>query len=178
MDHLEEFDNQETGSVKQVSIKWGLISGITSIVFFLIFVFTDSYGDSKTNWIGSIPFIIFMVLAHKEFKKTGNGTMTYSQGLGIGTLMALFSYLISGIFTYIYTKFINPDFYSMMNDKLIEQWQEQGLSQEQIDAALSMTSKFQNPEIALVMGLVGAVLVGFIIALIVSAITKQNPDFK
>ncbi len=177
MDHLEEFDNQETGSVKQVSIKWGLISGITSIVFFLMFVFTDSYDDNK-NWVAYVPFIIFMVLAHKEFKNNGNGTMTYGQGLGIGTLMALFSYLVSGIFTYIYAKFVDPDFYSMLSDKMVEQWEEQGLSQEEIDAALSMTNKFLSPEISFAVGFFGAVLSGFLIALIVSAITKKNPDYQ
>ena len=172
----EEFENV---TVKQVSIKWGLISGIVSIAFFMIINYADLVGNSSVSWLGMIPFIIILFLAHGEFKKEGDGFMTYGQGLGIGAFVAGVGAVLSGAFTYVYTKFIVPDYNEQLMDKMVEMWEEQGLTDDQIDAAMGMMSKFQNPELAFVLGILGAIFFGFIISLIIAAITKKtNPDLS
>lgn len=166
----------EKSTVKQISIKWGLIAGVFSITFFLFITLGGFTGNTAMGFLGLIPFIIFMYLAHKEFKSEGDGFMSYSKGLGIGTLMALVSAIISNIFTYVYIKFIDTAYFENMQGMMIEKFEEQGLSQDQIDSALQMTSKMQTAEITVGIGIVGGVFIGFIIALIVSAITKNaNP---
>lgn len=170
---MEEQEIEKT-TVKQVSIKWGLISGVVAIAYFLIISMADMIGNQGASWFGYVPFIILMFLAHKAFKNEGDGFMSYSQGLGIGTLMALVSSIVSGIFTYVYIKFIDTSFFENMQDKMIEQWEEQGLTDAQIDQALEMTSMFSTPELTFVFGIVAAVFFGFIISLIVSAITKNS----
>ena len=60
-------------------------------------------------------------------------------------------------------------------DKLIEQ----GLSDAQIEQTLEISGKFQTPEMILVFGIVGGIIMYLIIALIVTAITKKpNPDLE
>lgn len=164
-------------SVKQVASKWGLISGIIGIAIFLITVFGGLMGNQAISWLSYIPIIIIIVLAHKEFKNQGNGFMSYGQGLGIGTLIALISSLISSAFFYIYVKFIDSGFVQMMQDKQVEAMQDKGMSQEQIDQAMTMASKFMTPEIMVVFGVLGTVFFGFILSLIISAFTKNsNPE--
>jgi len=178
---MEDLQNEEfeKATVKQVSIKWGIISGIVSIAFFMIIVLADMVGNSSVSWLGMIPFIIILFLAHNEFKKDGDGFMTYGQGLGIGAFVAGVGAVISGAFSYIYTKFIVPDFNEQLMDKMVEMWEEQGLTDDQIEVASSMLSKFQNPELAFVIGIVGAIFFGFLISLIIAAITKKNnPDLS
>ena len=171
---MEEQIEQVT--VKQVSIKWGLISGVISIAFFLIISMSGLTGESWTAIIGILLTVALMYMAHKEFKDQGDGYMSYGQGLGIGTLMSLLSALLSSAFTYMYIKFIDTEYFENAQAIMIEKWEEQGMSQDQIDISLDMMSKMQTPELTAGMGILGGVLIGFIIALIVSAITKNaNP---
>ena len=178
MEDLQDEEFEQT-TVKQVSIKWGLISGIVSIAFFMIINFADLVGNNAVNWLGMIPFIIIVFLAHNEFKKEGDGFMSYGQGLGIGAFLAGIGAVLSGAFTYVYTKFIVPDYNQQLMDKMVEQWEEQGLTDEQIDVSMGILSKFQNPELAFVIGIIGAIFFGFILSLIIAAITKNNnPDLS
>ncbi len=178
---MEELENEEFEkvTVKQVAIKWGLISGVVSIAYFMIMNYADLIGNSWASWLGIVPFIVILFLAHIEFKNDGDGYMSYGQGLGIGAFLAGVSALLSGAFTYVYTKFIVPDYSQMMMDKMVEVWEEQGMTDQQIEVASSVMSKFQNPELAFILGIVMGVLFGFIISLIVAAITKNNnPDLS
>ena len=137
---MEDLQNEEFEkvTVKQVSIKWGLISGIVSIAFFMVIVFADMVGNSSVSWLGMIPFIIILFLAHNEFKKEGDGFMTYGQGLGIGAFVAGIGAVISGAFNYVYTKFIVPDFNEELMDKMVVMWEEQGMYDNSIEAATGM----------------------------------------
>ena len=178
---MEDLENEEFEqvTVKQVAIKWGLISGIVSIAYFMIINFADLVGNSAVSWLVMVPFIIILFLAYNEFKKDGDSFMSYGQGLGIGTFIAGISAIISGVFTYVYTKFIVPNYNQDLMDKMVEMWEEQGLTDQQIEGAMSMMSKFQNHELAFVLGIVIGVLMGFIVSLIVAAIAKKNnPDLS
>ncbi len=169
---MEEQDEQVT--VMQVAIKWGLILGIISIVIFLATYFGGFMGDSWTSWISPIFSAVIMYLAHKEFKDQGNGFMSYGQGLGLGTLMSAISGAVSNLFVYVYIKFINTDYLVELLDISREKMEEGGTSEDQIDAAMEMVEKFMSAEITVGIGLLASIFFGFIIALIVSAITKNN----
>lgn len=167
-------EQNEKVTVRQVAIKWGLILGIISIVVFLAIYFAGFMGESWAGWISPIIAVVIIYLAHNEFKEQGNGYMSYGQGLGLGTLTTVVSGVVSSVFSYVYVKFINPEYLQEILDISMAKMEEQGQSQEQIDAAMGMMEKFMSPEITFVFGLIGAVFIGFIISLIVSAITKNN----
>ncbi|TRX56063.1 DUF4199 domain-containing protein [Fulvivirga sp. M361] len=170
-------DTIEKSSVKQVSVKWGLITAAFSIVFFLIITLTETDTSNAVNWLGLIPFIVFLVLAHKEFKSAGDGFMSYGQGLGIGTLVSLVSAIISGIFRYVYIKFVDLGYTDRIMDNTLQQLEEQGMGDEQIEQTMAFTAKLMAPEVSLVLGIVMAVLFGFILSLIITAFTKNsNPE--
>ncbi|MEM6362387.1 MAG: DUF4199 domain-containing protein [Bacteroidota bacterium] len=164
----------EPASVKKVSMKWGLITGIVSILFFILITITETDTSPGVTWLGLIPFIILVVLAHKEFKTSGDGYMSYSQGLGIGTLISLVSGVVSGIFRYIWVKFLDDGYNDRIQEAQIRAMEEQGLGEDQIEQALEISSGFTSPEIVLVIGLFVGVLFGFILSLIISAFTKNS----
>ena len=167
----------EKSSTKQVSVKWGLIAAVVSIVFFMILTLTETDTSPWAGWIGLIPFIIIVVLAHKEFKEGGDGYMSYSKGLAIGTLVSLVSAVISSIFRYIYIKFIDEGYFARIEEQTILRLEEQGLSDSEIEQALEISSNFTNPEISLVLGIIGGVFFGFVLSLIITAFTKNsNPE--
>ena len=165
---------EEQVSTKQLAIKYGLILGIFSVLYFLLLALTNQMSNQALGWLGYIPFIIVVVLAHRAYKAEGDGFMSYGQGLGLGTLVAAVSAVVSSIFSYIYTKFIDTEFYENLREKMEDTWAEQGMSEEQIETASSMMEKFSNSEISLIIGLLGAVFIGFILSLIITAFTKNT----
>lgn len=170
-------ENLEAPTVKSLAMKWGLIMGLISIGFFLIIALGGFQGNSAMQWIGLIPTIVVIYLAHKEFKDGGDGYMSYGQGLGMGTLISLISSIISTAFFFIYVKFIDGTYIDAIKDAQLTQFQEQGMSDSEIEAAMSMSEGFMTPGVMAVFAIVFAVFAGFVVSLIVSAITKNsNPE--
>lgn len=167
-------EENEKVTVKEVAIKWGLILGIISIVLFLAIYFAGLMGESWPSWVSGLVMAAIIYLAHKEFKDQGDGYMSYGKGLGLGTLVSLVSGAISSIFTYVYIKFINVDYVTELLDITRFKMEDEGQSDDQIDMAMGFVEKMMTPEIMFGVGLVAAVFFGFIISLIVSAITKNN----
>ncbi len=174
----DEVDEEyEKTTVKQVSLKWGLYIGLVLIVWSLIIQMAGLVGNQPLSYVIYLFIIAGIVLAHKEFKNEGDGFMSYSQGLGIGTLLSLVSGAISVVFSFIYVKFIDDSMLTIVKDLQVEKLEEQGLSDAQIDQAMSITEKFMVPEVMFPMALVAMVFFGFILSLIVSAFTKNvNPQ--
>ena len=170
--HDEEF---EPLTVKQVSLKWGLYLGMAMIIYGILLQLLDQVGKTGLDMVNYVFMAALMYFAHKSFKDEGNGYMSYGQGLGIGTLMSVVGSFLSVTFSYIYVKFIDPSFMDIIKDLQIEKMQEQGLSDAQIDQAMEMSAAFMKPEIMFPMAFVFSVFFAFILALIISAITK-NPD--
>ncbi|SOE22828.1 Protein of unknown function [Spirosomataceae bacterium TFI 002] len=162
----------------RVALKWGLINGIIAIVIAtLIYVF-DLWKYGWSGFIGIVPLAILMYLAHNEFKAGNEGFMNYGQGLGIGVLIGAISGIISSIYGLVYTQFIDSNIMESIKDFQVEKMEEQGLSDQQIEGALDVMSKFQSPGFTFLAGIFMSILGAFVIALIISAITqKKKPVF-
>jgi len=165
-------------TVRSAGIRFGLIGAVISIVFFLIL---NVAGVDMTrwywSWIGYSITVVLMILVHKFYKENGDGFMTYGQGVGIAFWLGLTSGVISSIFTYLYIKFIDTGFLEMVKEKQIEEMQNRGLSEEQIDQAMQFASMFTSAEAIFMFGLVGAIIATVLIGVIVSIFTqKKNPE--
>ena len=164
-------------TIKSTAVKWGVINGLISIIFFVVVDFAGQAGNQALSWIGGVIFLVLLILAHREFKSDGDGYMSFGQGLGIGTLIALISSLISSVFTFVYVSFINTNFIDAIREKQIEAMEESGQTQAQIDQAMPFVDMFTSPAAMLIMGILMGVLFGFIISLIVTIFTKnQDPE--
>ena len=164
-------------STKSISVKWGMINGFISIIFFVLVDFAGMAGNQALNWVGGLIFLILLVLAHREFKSEGDGYMSFGQGLGIGTLIALISSIISSVFTFIYVSFINDNFIEAIREKSIADMEKAGQSDAQIDQAMQFVEMFTSPVALLIMGILMGVFFGFIVSLIVTIFTKnQDPE--
>ena len=165
---------EENATVKGVSMKFGLINGLIGIVLFTILDFAGMAQDNYGQWIGVIILIVLMYYAHQEFKKNGDGYMSYGQGLGIGTLMSLIGSLLSSAYMYLYITFINDQFVKGIREKAIMDMEKKGMSDAEIDQAMKFAEMFMSPVAMVIFGILGGVFFGFIISLIVSAITKKS----
>ena len=170
-----ETEVNATASVtpRSVGVKYGLISALISVVYFLVLVVSGLNAfDNKWSWIGMIISVAIIILAHKNFKDSGNGFMTYGQGVGIAFWIALVSVVINFALTYAYLNFIDASAMDMFYEQQTEQMSMQGLQDEQIDMAISWTKTLFWP-MYLFMGLFFGVLVGVIVSIFTQ---KKNPE--
>ena len=164
-------------SVKGVSIKWGLINALIGIGMFVVFDFMELPTDSPIRYISLLVVTILIVLAHKEFKEQGDGYMSYGQGFGIGAFFSLISSLITGVFTFLYVKYISPEYIQRALDEALVKMESMGRSDAEIEQGMKIAEMFSSPTAILIMGIVGGVFIGVVLSLIVSAITqKKRPE--
>lgn len=169
---------EEKVTTKAAGIRYGLISGVISIAYFLIMTIADiDMTEGIGRWASLLISGVIIYLAHKYYKENGDGFMTIGQGTGIGFWLGLVSVAISSVFTYIYMKFIDNSMIQQILDKQREGMEERGMDDAQIDQAISMTEKFMTPEIILGTGLFFGVVIVVIVALLISLVTqKKNPE--
>jgi uncharacterized membrane protein len=179
---METEINEKQTSVLSASINAGLITGLALIAFYIVLQLSGLIFNQALSYVNWVILIGGIVLAHNKFKQGNQDYMTYSQGLGIGTLTSLISGTLSAAFSVAYITFIDPTFITTMMDKIREQvtTQNQEMTSEQVEMAMSMSSFMFQPSILLVMGVIGSAFMGFIFALLVSAFTKNAPpvDFE
>ncbi|GGK89528.1 DUF4199 domain-containing protein [Rufibacter glacialis] len=171
--------NEQTVSPGSVGVRYGIITGFVSIIYSLILYMTGLHLNKGLSYLGTVIPIVGIIMAYLYYKKENGGFMSYGQGLGTGTILAAVSGVLSGTFTYIYLKFIDGNILEQIRNASIEEMENKGMSDEQIEQAASMTEKFTTPEMMLIMGVVGAVLLGFILSLLIAAVMKRNrPEFE
>ncbi|TGE06688.1 DUF4199 domain-containing protein [Hymenobacter fodinae] len=168
-----------TVSPSSVGIRYGLVVGlITTIISFLQLAFISD-PETPVRWLGALVGIGGIILAHKYFKQHNGGFMTYGQGLGIGTVLSAVGGLLSSVFSYIYINFIDPEYMGRVMELTRSRLEEKGIDDAQIDQAMAMAQKFSSGPITIVFGILISVLSGFVISLIISAITKHTrPEFE
>lgn len=170
---------QPTTSAR-VALKFGLISGVALMIHSVLIIVTEQYMNAWLSWpIQIIILSICMVMAMKEYKEGNNGYMSYGQGLGIGTLMGAVAGILLSIYSYVYNEFIDTTLKSTILNKVREDLENRGMSDDQIDQAMSMSEKFSSPGFGFVFGVLGMLFFGFLISLIASAFQKkEKPAFE
>jgi hypothetical protein len=169
-----------TVSTSSVGMRYGILTGLVSIIYTFFIYATGQFANQSLQWVGIIIPIGGIYLAHTAFKKLNGGFMSYGEGLGIGTILSLVSGVISTLFNYVYKTFIDTDLQVKVLEALRTQFEQKGgMTDAQIDQALSMTSKFSTGPIGIAIGLVGALVIGVLISLIIAAFTKNpKPEFE
>jgi hypothetical protein len=167
-------DEQRAPGIFKIATKYGLIQGV---IAFLLFVVVTMAGI-RQNWLSSIVnivlLVVLMVLAHREFKKTHEGIMTYGQGVGSGTLLSVVASVLACVLLFIYVKYINTGYPAAALQVQQAALEERGLTGAQLDQALAMTSAMLTPVGIVISSLVSGVIMGFIVALIVSIFTRDS----
>ncbi len=164
----------EKPSTARIALKWGLISAILIIVYTVGLYITGHFKTPALSWIPFLLLLFGIVMSLREFKFTNNNFMSFSEGLGLGTLMSAVCGLIAAIFNYIYITFIDTTIIQQMREMQVEQLEQQGLSSEQIEQAMEIATRFATPGLTFLFAVIGYILFGFVFSLVVSAIVKNS----
>lgn len=164
------------------TMKWGLITGAVYVIFSLInnlLGLSEGGGFSMIGLLSNtLLFLVTLFTIYTGVKEIRDnafeGYLTFGQGFKSGMAIALIAAIIVAIFTYVYIAFIDPG----MIDKIIAtteaQWEEQNMSDAQMDQARSMMGYFMNPFIMCLIAAVSVIFWGVIKSLVSAALLKKE----
>lgn len=168
---------EEQPNIWRAGLNNGLIVGLALVIYSLLLFMTNLSDNKLLGYISYLILIIGIIWAHQNFKRSGNGYMTYGEGLGLGTIVSGIAGFISGVFSMLYIKFIDPNLMKAAIQEQIVALQDQGMSQAQIDQVQKALSFMQTPVMMVLAAAFSFIIMGFILSLIISAFTKKlNPE--
>jgi len=153
--------------MKGTVIKYGIYGLLTGLIIFTLHLVLGIKNlDYSTNEILgyvsiflSLSFVFFGIKHYRD--KVNNGAITLGRAISIGILISFLVGLGIALADFIYTKFIDPSFFSNYEKMLIEQGKE--------DEIIEMTSAT-----AALFMLVLVTIIGFIISLISGLILQRK----
>lgn len=179
MENIDEINSieQKKTSLFSNSLKYGLYTGIASVLLSLIFYTLDLTHESYLQWLGYVILITGIVLATINYRdKLNGGFISYGNAFLTGLYVTIITAIITVFYFFIYINYIDPNFTKELLDMSEQNMVDKGYSDEMIDQQLSMASKFMSPVWMLIFGFGGSVIMGVIFSLITSAILKKNDD--
>ncbi|MDB4918939.1 DUF4199 domain-containing protein [Mucilaginibacter sp.] len=160
-------------SSTNLAFKWAIINVLTSIVITYAFQFLNIDQNSPARYLAFIPFIVFLLMAQKEYRDQLGGFLTYGEGFMGGFLFSIFAGLLGAIFIYVYLTFLSPQVFEQSLADAQTKMESKGLSSEQVDSAMAITKKY-GTLFGAIGAVIGSIFIGAIIALIGAAIFKKE----
>lgn len=153
--------------MKSTIKKYGLFGGVTGLVIFLSHLaFAKNLSFTTLEILGYISIFIslsFVYFGIKHYRdQVNNGIISFGRAIGVGVLISALVALGIAIADFIYTKFLNPNFFDDYTQMLIDKGRG--------DEVFEMTSLMG----ALVMFAL-VLVIGFMISL-VSGLILQRKD--
>ena len=154
--------------MKSTILKFGSYGLLTGFIIFMLHLFfgIDKLDLATNEILGyvsiflSLSFIFFGIKHYRD--KENDGFITLGKAIKIGLAISVLVAFGVSIADFMYTKFINPDFFANYEQQLIDQGRE--------DEIMKMTST-----IAAMFMLVLVTIIGFIISLISGVILQRKP---
>lgn len=188
MDSIDRPSSPDPAAVSfmPLAIRYGAIWGGVSILSSLVGYLTNTDGSMPNagpiKWvysligIGIAVWAIVTVIRIDRDQQLG-GFIGLSRCLGIGALTGVIAGAIGAVFTVLYMTVINPGFIDQLKEMMTAQWEEQGMSEDQIEMALSMSSTFTNPVMMAVWQTLGGALLGLLIGLVAGLAMKRERPY-
>lgn len=165
------------GPIWKNSLVYGIMTGLGMIILSVILYMLDATFIKGLSYINYLILIAGIVMGTKVLRdKYQDGAISYGRGLGSGTLISVFAGIVSGVYTIIFFKVIDPGMmdkiYIMMEDQMLSS----GLPDSQVEMSMEMAKKFTTPTIMGITAIFSYGFLGLIISLITSAILTKKPD--
>ena len=165
------------------TVKWGLITGMVYVIFSLLsnlLGLAEKGGFSITtlsvNAVLLVATFYTIYSGIKEVKEQAlGGYLNTGQGFKIGMGIALIASLIAFVFTLVYLKFIDPSMIDRIKEMAQDQWEKQGMTEEQIEAASKYSGIFMNSWFISLMTIVSVLFWGLIKSFAAATMLKNEP---
>jgi len=156
---------------------YGLYLALVLTLFSVILYVSGLILNTKVGYVSIVLTIAGIVIAQINYRNRElNGVISYGQAVGFGVAIMLFAGIVTALYTIVLYTFIDPSLIDQMKAVQEEAMLGKGMSEDQIEAAMSMTSKMMTPAWMSIVGLFGSVFSGTIISLLTSIFVKKQPN--
>ncbi|HRG56119.1 MAG TPA: DUF4199 domain-containing protein [Lacunisphaera sp.] len=158
---------------------YALILTICGALLNLLLFFTGFQTEKLATgqyfqWLGFVMMFAILWLGIKAVRdEAPEKGMSYGRGVGTGTLISLYSGLMSSIYSFIHFKFVNPQFADYQLALIRPKWEAAGMPEAQMDQAEKVTRAMMGPVAQAIMTPIMVVIFGLILSLIIAAILKR-----
>lgn len=173
-------EEKRTTALKN-GFNYGMITGAALIVFSLLLFLMDQHLNRSISWIAFLFLIGGMIYGTIQYRKAAGGYLSYGQAFAASFYTGLFATILASIYTYLFVAFIHPGYIQEMLDMTRVQMLESqpDLSEEQVEQAMDMTSKFMNGPMITLTGFVTNLITSAVIALLAAIfLKKEDPSLK
>jgi hypothetical protein len=164
---------QRPPGIARIVTKYGLIQGVLSFAVSTL----STLAVIKPSWAGgllnAVLLIVLIILAHREFKNTHNGVMTYPEGLWSGTLLSMIAAVVAAVLVYVYLQYINSGALTTAIRAQQAMLEQRGVTGAQAQQAMGIIGAVMTPLGLALSSLIPQVIIGFIVALIASIFTQN-----
>ena len=178
---------QNNVSPFKTALTYGIYLAVISILISLVVWATSLLevlgvmGSMVIGLVNLLIMVILLIVFTKLYRDNVlGGKITFGKAFSFGVLIVVCSALITGIYNYVFFKFIDPGYMerimTMMQEKMYQMLSNRGMSEDQIDVAMrafeekGVPTPFESVKQSLLNGLIG----GAVMSLISSAIVKKN----
>lgn len=178
LDNQEELIEYDSWAVPLKSgAIWALIAILISLATYLtVGIETGMSITSVLSFIANgLLAVVMLYLAMKNHRDQNlAGFLSFGQGMVVGLKTTLIFTLLLIVYNFFFTTFIEPDLAKDIFAEQIEQLEEAGTPDEQIEMTEKMFKIFTNPLVMALMTLLYSFLMGIILSLLAAAIAKNE----
>lgn len=126
------------------------------------------------QWLGFVIMFAVLWLGIKAVRdEAPEKGMSYGRGVGTGTLISLYSGLMSSVYSFIHFKFVNTEFADYQIALIRPKWEAAGMAEAQMEQAEKFSRVMMGPVAQAIMTPIFVVLFGLVLSLIIAAILKR-----
>lgn len=179
MGYVDPKDVSPRPTAMRYGLIWGLAGILLGLISYLLGWTEPTGGFSGGSIISSVlsialtVAILVLAIKHHRDNELG-GYITFGRGFQTGMLTTLFYAIIATVWMFLFINFIATDMIENIQAAMVEQWEAQGLSDEQIEQAQSFTGFMSSKGFMIGAAFGGALLWGAILSLIISAVLKKE----
>lgn len=155
---------------------YGLYLGVALTLFSVVLYVAGQMQNTYLTMLSYPIMALGIIIAQINYRdRELNGAISYGQAVGFGTAVMLFVGIITALYTLILFK-IDPTLVDQIKIATEEGYLKRGMSEEQIEAAMSIASKMMTPGWMSISMLFSSILMGTIISLVTSIFVKRQPN--
>jgi len=158
------------------TIIYGTILGLVLVIYSFILHKTNLEKNMWLSLFQNIFLIAAIILSIQCFRNRFNeGYISYGKALGTGVLTIIWASLIVAIYTYLFTKYIDPTAIENARELALKNI-ENSNNEDQIELMSKIFNFIFSSSIMSVLTFIGNVFKGTIFSLIIAAFLKKEKD--
>ncbi len=166
----------QSNSLVAVTLKHAILIGLVSLVWGII---TYVSGLFTQQWVGYVSYLILLVgivLAMKEWRdRVQKGVLSFGNAFKVGMLFCLWSALISVLSMVFMLYVLAPEMIQEILKASEQQMLDRGLSDQEIEVAMTWTRRFVTPGWLTFFSFVGTLFFGMLLSLVAALFMKKEP---